>query len=76
MQILPGEPVGDVEQVAGGPDHVEQHLLDVLALVVELVPLGLQQVLDPVCQGPDDGYGGLNVSPIQLVALGVVRQAG
>ena len=76
MQVLPGKPVGDVEQIAGGPDHVEQHLLDVLALVVELVPLGLQQVLDTVAQSSHDGSAGLNIASIEHLDPGEVGEGG
>ena len=76
MQVLPGKPVGDVEQIAGGPDHVEQHLLDVLALVVELVPLGLQQILDPVAEGSHDGCACLHISSIEDLDPGEVGEGG
>ena len=76
MQVLPGKTVGDVKEVAGCSDHVEQHLLDVLALVVELAPLGLQQVLDPVAQSSHDGSAGLHIASIEHLDPGEVCEGG
>ena len=76
MEICPGLPVLGVQEVAGCPHHVEQDLLDVLGLVVELLPLGLQEVLDPAGQGPDDGHGRLDVPAVEEVSVGVVGQTG
>ena len=74
MKVLPRHPVGDIEEVTGTPHHVEQDLLDVLTLVVELVSLSLQQVLDPVTEGPHDGGARLHVSPIEHLHPGEVGQ--
>ena len=66
LQVAPGLPVLGVQEVAGGPDDVEEDFLDESFFLVELVLPLLEEVLHPAGHRPHHGHVGLEVAAVEL----------